>query len=311
MAKPHRAIPLRTTQSGSRKIANGRHSKGPRVNGRPMKGKPGIPGAQFVSRDQILPFDRTVFGMFDMPDGGMRIYRVEKYININDSIILVWRRSKAWLTGRYICMTVNEDGSRRVALQTLGFDQTGATHKRYGTQEFEWYDVGPDDIVAVEAGFFYPAEGKRQYKPEKWPTTYEAVEAPDPTEWERKQPFLIPSPPSGPWPKWDTLTVDPRAPIGPRTWVAGFEISEAGFRRPYLGQVRNLQQKFSITDVRTGKEVNMGPNNSVFYGAVVGRTRCVLDSPKREAAAKARAVKTAEVVKNAKRRVPSKVEVKP
>ena len=40
-------------------------------------------------------------------------------------VILAWKRSKGWLTGRYIHMEVKEDGSRRVAMQTLGWDGTG------------------------------------------------------------------------------------------------------------------------------------------------------------------------------------------
>jgi hypothetical protein len=33
------------------------------------------------------------------------------------------------------------------------------------------------------------------------PDTYEALAAPEPDEWERRQKFIIPNPPSSPWPK--------------------------------------------------------------------------------------------------------------
>jgi hypothetical protein len=167
-------------------------------------------------------------------------------------------------------MEVKADGSRRVAMQTLGWDQTGAAHKRYGTQQFEWYDLGPKDLIAIEVGVFYPAEGRKRFETEEWPAQYEALETPEPDEWERTQPFVIPNPPSGPWPKWDLLTIDPIAPIGLKTWVAAFEQSEKGFRQHYLGPVQGLRQKFTITDVRTGKVVNMGSDGRVFYGAVAG-----------------------------------------
>jgi hypothetical protein len=65
------------------------------------------------------------------------------------------------------------------------------------------------------------------------------------------------------------LHIDPLAPIGPKTWVAGFEVSD-GLRRPIIGPVRNLRQRFTVTDVRTGKDVTMGSDNTVFFGAVTG-----------------------------------------
>jgi hypothetical protein len=43
-----------------------------------------------------------------------------------------------------------------------------------------------------------------------------------------------------------------------------------GLRRPIVGPVRNLRQRCTITDVRTGKDVTMGSDNAVFFGAVTG-----------------------------------------
>ena len=57
---------------------------------------------------------------------------------------------------------------------------------------FEWYDLGTKDLIAIEVGAFYPAEGKKRFETEQWPAPYEALEAPDPDEWERKQPLVIP-----------------------------------------------------------------------------------------------------------------------
>ena len=57
-------------------------------------------------------------------------------------------------------MEVKEDGSRRVAMQTLGWEETGVTHKRYGCREFEWYDLGPKDLIAIEVGAFLPSRGQ-------------------------------------------------------------------------------------------------------------------------------------------------------
>jgi hypothetical protein len=154
MANRRRAMPLRNPQSASHKTApapaNGRHVKGPRVNGKTQRGKPHIPGAQFIAREQILPFDKMVFGLVDPYDRGVRIFRVEKYVNRNDRILLAWKRSKSWLTGRYIHVEVKEDGSRRIAVQTLAWDETATKPKNRGHMEFEWYDLGPKDLLAVE-----------------------------------------------------------------------------------------------------------------------------------------------------------------
>ncbi len=287
MASSPRALPLRNPQSASRKTAratdNGRHVNGPRVNGKTQRGKPNIPGAQFIAREQILPFDKMVFGLVDPYDRGVRIFRVEKYVNRNDRILLAWKRSKSWLTGRYIHMEVKEDGSRRVAVQTLAWDETATKPKNRGHMEFEWYDLGPKDLLAVEVGAYYAAESARRFETQTWPDTYEALEAPEPDEWERRQRFAIPNPPSSPWPKWDQLHVDPLAPIGPETWVAGFEVSD-GFRRPIIGPVRNLRQRFTVTDVRTGKDVTMGSDNAVFFGAVTGMGKSCLNRKERRLA---------------------------
>jgi hypothetical protein len=156
-------------------------------------------------------------------------------VNPNDRIILAWKRSKSWLTGGYVHMEVKQDGSRRVAMQTLGWDETARVPKgRRGQQEFEWYDLGPKDLIAVEVGVYYPNASARHFEAQRWPDTYQALEAPEPDEWERQQKFIIPNPPSSPWPKWDELHIDPTAPIGPRTWVAGFERGD-GLQRPVLG----------------------------------------------------------------------------
>ena len=40
-------------------------------------GKPKVPGAEFVARDQILPFDKLTFGLIDQYDRGVRIFSVE------------------------------------------------------------------------------------------------------------------------------------------------------------------------------------------------------------------------------------------
>jgi hypothetical protein len=245
-----------------------------------------------------LPFNELVFGLLDPYGRGIRVFRVEKYVHRNDPIILVWRRSKSWLTGRYICIQTNKDGTRRVAMQTLGWDEAGITSApTKGQKEFEWYDLGPNDLIAVEVGSYYPKAGSGGFEGGRFPETHKAVEAPELGEWESRQKFLIPSPPSGPWPTWDTLTVDPFEPIGPKSWVAGFDISANGFRRPYLGQVKNLQQTFTITDVRTGKDVNMGSNGRIFYGAVVGRSRSMLDRKKRKRAARGEMEKVAKKAK--------------
>jgi hypothetical protein len=54
--------------------------------------------------------------------------------------------------------------------------------------------------------------------------------------------------------------------------------------------------------VRTGKEVTMGSHHTVFYGAVVGMGRKLLDRKERKRAAAARAIKAA---KNAKQQARS------
>ena len=48
--------------------------------------------------------------------------------------------------------------------------------------------------------------------------------------------------------------------------------------------MQGLRQKFTITNVRTGKVVNLADTGRVFYGAVVGMTRCMLDRNKRKPA---------------------------
>ena len=87
----------------------------------------------------------------------------------------------------------------------------------------------PKDLIAVEVGVYYPNASARHFEAQRWPDTYQALEAPEPDEWERQQKFIIPNPPSSPWPKWDELHIDPTAPIGPRTWVAGFERGDGLF----------------------------------------------------------------------------------
>jgi hypothetical protein len=74
----NRTIPLRNVQAASRKTARSKNGKANGA-GKAQRGKPAIPGARFVARDQILPFDRTVFGLLDPYDRGARIFRVEKY----------------------------------------------------------------------------------------------------------------------------------------------------------------------------------------------------------------------------------------
>jgi hypothetical protein len=312
-----RTMPLRNAQTSSRKTTprkNGkveaRHVNGPRVNGQLTRGKPKLPGAQFLSRDQIMPFDKLTFGLIDPYDRGVRIFRVEKYVNPNDRIMLAWKRTKSWLTGRYIYMQVKEDGTRRVAMQTLGWTEPGDPPKHYGQQEFEWYDLGPADLIAVEVGLYYATETTRRFKAnaQSWPDAYKAAEAPEPDEWERQQKFAIPNPPSSPWPKWDELYVDPIAPIGDGTWVAGFEVSDQ-FRRPILGPAHNVRQNFTVTDVRTGKEVAMGDRHGVFYGAVVGMSERMLDRKERKRAAAAKAKKAATKARQiAKARSTNKTE---
>ena len=44
-------------------------------------------------------------------------------------------------------------------------------------------------------------------------------------------------------------------------------------RRPIIGPVRNLRQKFTVTDVRTGKDVTMGSDSAAYFGAVTGMQR--------------------------------------
>jgi hypothetical protein len=267
-----------------------------------------MPGAQFLSCDQIMPFDRMTFGLIDPYDRGVRIFRVEKYVNPNDRIILAWKQSKSWLTGRYIMMEAKKNGTRRVAMQTLGWHRPDDPHaKKYGQHEFEWYDLGPDDLIAVEVGTYYANANPRRFEAQNWPDAYQPVEAPEPGEWERRQKFTIPNPPSSPWRKWDELVIDPTAPIGPKTWVAGFERGE-GLQRPILGPAKHIQQKFTVTDVRTGRDVTMGSNYTVLYGAVVGMSRCLLDRKKRNLAATAEMEKVAE---KAKRRAASKAGVAP
>jgi hypothetical protein len=301
-----RTVLLRNAQTSSRKTAprkNGRaaarHVNGPRVNGQLTRGKPKVPGAQFVARDQILPFDKLTFGMIDPYDRGVRIFRVEEYVNPDDRIMLAWKRSKSWLTGRHIYMQVKEDGTRRVAMQTLGWaEPPDDPPKHYGQQEFEWYDLGPKDLIAVEVGVYYANDNARRFeaRAQAWPDAYKAVEIPEPDEWERKQKFAIPNPPSSPWPKWDELHVDPIAPIGDGTWVAGFEVSDQ-FRRRILGPAHNVRQSFTVTDVRTGNEVAMGDRQGVFYGAVVGMSEKLYDRKERKLAAKAEVEKAAKKAK--------------
>jgi hypothetical protein len=168
----NRTIPLGNAQSASRKAApkpaNGRHVNGPRVNGKALQGKPKIPGAQFIARDQIVPFNKMVFGLVDPYDRGIRIFRVDKYVGRYARVLLAWRRSKSWVTGRYICMEVNKDGSRRVAVQTQGWDEAGSKPKNSGHMEFEWYDLGPKDLLAVEIGAFYACEAANTFKRQVW-----------------------------------------------------------------------------------------------------------------------------------------------
>jgi hypothetical protein len=292
----NRTIPLRNAQTANRKTApksaNGRHVSGPRVNGKALQGKPKIPGAQFIARDQILPFNKMVFGLVDPYDRGVRIFRVGKYVDRYARVLLAWRRSKSWVTGRYICMHVEKDGSRRVAVQTQGWDEAGTKPKHSGHMEFEWYDLGPKDLLAVEIGVFHACEGANKFQRQVWPDTYEALAAPEPDEWERNQKFAIPNPPSSPWSGWDVLYIDPEAPIGPKTWVAGFEVS--GLRRPIIGPVRNLRQRFTVTDVRTGKEVTLGSDQGVYFGAVTGMSRNCLDRKERKLRAQKQSAKAAK-----------------
>jgi len=120
-----------------------------------------------------------------------------------------------------------------------------------------------------DIGVCHACEGANNFKRQVWPDTYQALAAPEPDEWERNQRFAIPNPPSSPWSGWDELYIDPTAPIGPKTWVAGFEVS-GRLRRAVIGPVKNLRQKFIVTDVRTGKEVTMGSDHAVYIGAVTG-----------------------------------------
>ena len=50
-----------------------------------------------------------------------------------------------------------------------------------------------------------------------------------------------------------------------------------GVRRPIVGPVRNLRQRCTITDVRTGKDVTMGSDSAVYFGAVTGKAKSCLD----------------------------------
>jgi hypothetical protein len=63
-----------------------------------------------------------------------------------------------------------------------------------------------------------------------------------------------------------------------------------------------MQQKFTVTDVRTGKEVTMGSHHAVLYGAVVGMGRKLLDRKERKRVPAARSIKAA---KNAKQQARS------
>jgi hypothetical protein len=175
----NRTIPLRNAQSASRKTApkpaNGRHVNGPRVNGKALRGKPKIPGAQFIAREQILPFGQMVFGLVDPYDRG-----IDRYVDRYARVLLAWRRSKSWVTGRYICMNAEKDGSRRAPVQTQGWDETGTKPKHDRHMEFEWYDLGPKDLLAVEIGVFHACEGANNFKRQVWPDTYQALAAPEP-----------------------------------------------------------------------------------------------------------------------------------
>ena len=57
---------------------------------------------------------------------------------------------------------------------------------------------------------------------------------------------------------------------------------------------RTSPQRPHVTDVRTGKEVTMGSHNTVFYGAVVGMGRKLLDRKERKRVAAARSIKAAK-----------------
>jgi hypothetical protein len=74
-------------------------------------------------------------------------------------------------------------------------------------------------------------------------------------------------------------------------------MSADGVRLPVLGPARNLRQSFTVTDVRTGKDVTMGSHHRVFYGAVVGMGRCMLDRQERKRAATANMEKVARKAK--------------
>jgi len=87
----------------------------------------------------------------------------------------------------------------------------------------------------------------------------------------------VPNPANSPWPDGQQLTVsmDTDAPLGPNDWVAAFD-----GRRCYIGKVENLQRSFRITDLTTGRRVNLGRKHQPYYGKVVGRFRG-LDKVKR------------------------------
>jgi hypothetical protein len=178
-------------------------------------------------------------------------------------------------------------------VQTQGWDETGTKPKHHGHMEFEWYDLGPKDLLAVEIGVFHAYEDANNFKRQVWPNTFEALAAPEPDEWERNKTFAIPNPPSSPWSGWDELYIDPTARIGPKTWVAGFEVS-GGLRRPIIGPVRNLRQRFTVSDARTGKEVTLGSDHAVYFGAVMGMSKNCLDRKERKRAATAEMEKVAK-----------------
>jgi hypothetical protein len=86
-----------------------------------------------------------------------------------------------------------------------------------------------------------------------------------------------------------------------KSLIAGYKIeqSEAVPAGTAAEQLKEAHHP-AVTDVRAGKEVNMGSNNSVLYGAVVGRTRCVNDKIARKL--------SAQEAKKPKRRPSSKTE---
>ena len=267
-----------------------------------------------IPRDHIIPFRANVFGLArrDEPDSHVSVFDPDGRPDTGDKVVILWAdKSRRPEFGYYSAMEGHFDGSlsgkRRV--QLLKHGTLGSSPR-----EVRWFQLGAADLLAREIGTFTPHDASGPRK-EGWPSTYKKLcsghgLARTKEQWDSAQIFAIDNPVDSPWPGWETLTVDPDAPLGPNSWVAAIEPGATPkMRRHYLGKVAALKRSFEIEDVTTGKQIKLGSKCQPHYGVVIGMHQSI-DVHKRSNRPKSKPARGVALVAKRRasaRRIPSPI----